>query len=76
MPCFRHALTSRSRLLFDGAMGTMLQARGLKPGENPEVFCLANPETLRGIHAELAELNEQATELAARIAGNFEELVG
>ena len=33
-------------------------------------------ETLRGIHAELAELNEQATELAARIAGNFEELVG
>ena len=52
MPCFRHALTSRSRLLFDGAMGTMLQARGLKPGENPEAFCLANPETLRGIHAD------------------------
>ena len=33
-------------------------------------------ETLRGIHAELAELNEQAAELAARIAGNFAELMG
>ena len=33
-------------------------------------------ETLRGIHAELAELNDKAVELAGRIAGNFEELVG
>lgn len=33
-------------------------------------------ETLRGIHAELAELNDKAVELAARIAGNFEELLG
>ena len=33
-------------------------------------------ETLRGIHAELAELNDKAVELAGRIAGNFEELLG
>lgn len=33
-------------------------------------------ETLRGIHAELAELNDKAMELAGRIAGNFEELLG
>jgi len=31
-------------------------------------------ETLRSIHAELAGLNEEAAELAARIAKNFEEL--
>jgi type I restriction enzyme M protein len=33
-------------------------------------------ETLRGIQAELAELNDKAVELAARIASNFEELLG
>lgn len=33
-------------------------------------------ETLRGIHAELVELNDKAMELAGRIAGNFEELLG
>ncbi|MGC9236742.1 MAG: N-6 DNA methylase [Thiomonas sp.] len=32
-------------------------------------------ETLRGIHAELAELNDKAVELAGRIARNFEELL-
>ncbi|MDR2489536.1 MAG: homocysteine S-methyltransferase family protein [Desulfovibrio sp.] len=52
MTCFHQALTSFTRLLFDGAMGTMLQSRGLKPGENPEVFCLANPDILQGIHKE------------------------
>ncbi|MBS0465992.1 MAG: N-6 DNA methylase [Proteobacteria bacterium] len=31
---------------------------------------------MREIHAELAELNDKAVELAVRIAGNFEELVG
>ena len=33
-------------------------------------------DKMREIHAELAELNDKAAELAARIAGNFEELVG
>lgn len=33
-------------------------------------------ETLRGIHAELVELNDKAVELAGRIASNFEELLG
>ena len=33
-------------------------------------------EKLREIHDELAELNDKAVELAARIAGNFEELLG
>lgn len=33
-------------------------------------------EKLREIHDELAELNDKAVALAARIAGNFEELLG
>ncbi|MBO3445172.1 homocysteine S-methyltransferase family protein [Clostridium sp. CCUG 7971] len=37
-------------LIFDGAMGTMLQQKGLKIGENPEVFGLKNPDKLLGIH--------------------------
>ncbi|MGL4913319.1 MAG: homocysteine S-methyltransferase family protein [Romboutsia sp.] len=37
-------------LIFDGAMGTMLQQEGLKIGENPEIFGLKNPDKLMGIH--------------------------
>ncbi len=37
-------------LLLDGAMGTMLQAAGLKPGEHPEVFGLRHPEVVEEIH--------------------------
>ena len=33
-------------------------------------------EKMREIHDELAELNDKAVQLAARIAGNFEELLG
>ncbi len=39
-------------------------------GDDEEDFA----EKLREIHDELAELNDKAVELAARIAGNFEEL--
>ena len=37
-------------LIFDGAMGTMLQQKGLQIGENPEVFGLKNPDKLMEIH--------------------------
>lgn len=37
-------------LVFDGAMGTMLQKSGLKLGENPEVFNIKERETLVNIH--------------------------
>ena len=33
-------------LIFDGAMGTMLQKEGLHIGENPEIFGLKNPDKL------------------------------
>ncbi|HSQ88519.1 homocysteine S-methyltransferase family protein [Romboutsia sp.] len=37
-------------LIFDGAMGTMLQQKGLNLGENPEIFGLENPSKLMEIH--------------------------
>lgn len=39
-------------LIFDGAMGTMLQKKGLQIGENPEIFGLKNPDKLIEIHKE------------------------
>lgn len=37
-------------IFLDGAMGTMLQARGMKPGENPCVFGADHPDILEHIH--------------------------
>ena len=36
--------------LLDGAMGTQLQARGLKPGEVPELWNLTRPGDIRAVH--------------------------
>ncbi len=49
----RQSFASRLRkevLLLDGAMGTMLQARGLPPGEAPEAFMLSRPEVVLDVH--------------------------
>lgn len=40
----------RELLFFDGGMGTLLQAEGLKPGELPEVWNLEHPEKVEEIH--------------------------
>ncbi|MCF2568453.1 homocysteine S-methyltransferase family protein [Mediterraneibacter glycyrrhizinilyticus] len=37
-------------LLFDGGMGTLLQERGLAPGELPETWNISRPEVIREIH--------------------------
>ena len=39
-------------VVFDGAMGTMLQKRGLKLGENPEIINFTNEEAVIDIHKE------------------------
>ncbi|MGN2370573.1 homocysteine S-methyltransferase family protein [Clostridium cagae] len=39
-------------LVFDGAMGTMLQKEGLKLGENPEIFNIEESEKVKKIHEE------------------------
>ena len=54
MSDFRRALAGSRPLLLDGGMGTLLQARGLPPGEQPERFCLRRPDILSGAHADYA----------------------
>lgn len=46
----RRVLAGQDLLLFDGAMGTQLQARGLAAGEVPELLCLTNPRQITQIH--------------------------
>lgn len=37
-------------IYLDGGMGTLLQARGLKPGEHPEKWNISHPEVITNIH--------------------------
>ena len=37
-------------VLLDGAMGTMLQKMGLKPGEAPEILNITRPEWVLSVH--------------------------
>ena len=46
----REAL-SRRVLIFDGGMGTMLQAAGLPAGHEPELWNLERPDAVRAVHA-------------------------
>lgn len=45
-------LLRKDFISLDGAMGTMLQARGLKMGETPELLNIDDPDTLIEIHKE------------------------
>ena len=48
-------ITARRRfVLMDGAMGTQLTARGLQPGQKPELAAFTMPETLIAIHRDYA----------------------
>ena len=49
MKPFRAALQERV-LILDGAMGTMLQERGLKPGQSPEELNLTMPDVVASVH--------------------------
>ena len=40
----------KRKVFFDGGMGSLLQARGLKPGQLPETWNLSHPEILKEIH--------------------------
>ena len=47
-----HDIFSGDSILFlDGGMGTQLQAKGLQPGETPELWNLARPQDVRAVHA-------------------------
>lgn len=45
-------ILGNTHLYFDGAMGTVLQNRGLKLGEVPEMFNMTHPEVIEEIHRE------------------------
>ena len=55
----RQALAGEAFLLFDGAMGTMLQRGGLAAGELPELLCLDRPEAVTAIHVAYVEAGSQ-----------------
>ncbi len=42
-------------VIFDGAMGTALQERGLLPGELPETWCVDRPGEVLGVHLSYLE---------------------
>ena len=46
----KELLAERGLLIFDGAMGTQLQAKGLKTGETPELLNLTDKALLKEIH--------------------------
>ncbi|MFY9613609.1 MAG: homocysteine S-methyltransferase family protein, partial [Tissierellaceae bacterium] len=46
-------------LIFDGAMGTMLQNRGLALGELPEALNIKSPESIIEIHQAYIEAGSQ-----------------
>jgi len=56
----RRALTSGDILIFDGATGTLLQQRGLPPGQSPELFGLDNPEAVKRSHLDYLEAGAHA----------------
>lgn len=57
----------KRRLFFDGGMGSLLQARGLRPGELPEIWNLTHPEIIEEIHLEY--LNAGADVVTANTFG-------
>ncbi|MFP4108653.1 MAG: homocysteine S-methyltransferase family protein [Desulfonatronovibrio sp.] len=47
---FLETLNNDEIIIFDGGMGTLLQSRGLKPGQSPEELGMEKPEIIREIH--------------------------
>lgn len=52
---FRELLGNREFIFFDGAMGTMLQAKGMEMGAIPELLNLQKPEWIIDIHRQYRE---------------------
>ena len=53
------ALMQKQTVVFDGAMGTMLQAEGLSPGDCPELWNVERPMTVQKIHRAYFEAGAQ-----------------
>ena len=73
-------LLGKERLYFDGGMGTLLQAKGLKVGELPELWNITHPEIIKDIH--LSYLNAGSNIITSNTFGanclkfdNLEEII-
>ncbi len=59
--CLARVLAGEEFLLFDGAMGTMLQrSSSLKAGELPELLCLTEPDAVTAVHRAYVEAGSMA----------------
>ncbi|MDR2813054.1 MAG: homocysteine S-methyltransferase family protein [Prevotellaceae bacterium] len=56
------ALRSGRTLVSDGAWGTLLQKKGLKPGECPELWCLTHPDEVENIAKSYIEAGSDMVE--------------
>ncbi|MCI8687283.1 MAG: dihydropteroate synthase [Lawsonibacter sp.] len=56
---FRELLKAPGPVILDGGMGTMLQAKGLRLGEHPELAALDHPDWLLDIHRAYAAAGTQ-----------------
>ena len=73
-------LLNKRRIYFDGGMGTLLQKKGLKPGEKPELWNITHAEDITDIH--LAYLNAGSNVITTNTFGasclkfgNLEEII-
>lgn len=55
----QQVLDGQAYLLFDGAMGTMMQAAGLLAGELPELLNLTEPQKITRIHSAYVDAGSQ-----------------
>jgi 5-methyltetrahydrofolate--homocysteine methyltransferase len=69
---FLEAVTQRV-LVLDGAMGTMLQERGLRPGQSPEELNLTLPDVVAGVHREYRDAGADII-VTNTFGGNREKL--
>ena len=49
------SVKDKNFIILDGAMGTMLQKKGLKVGEKPEIFAFEHPEAVIDVHKSYIE---------------------
>lgn len=68
-------LLQRPFAFLDGAMGTMLQAAGLQPGELPEALNLTHPEMVAAVHTAYLEAGSDAV-FANTFGANARKLSG
>lgn len=59
MAQLENVLAGEAYLVFDGAMGTMLQRSGLAAGELPELLCLTDPAVITVIHRAYVEAGSE-----------------